>query len=154
MSEFWVPPRSSDLGNRLAEGEAGFCLNRCAASAPMPRPSVLGSGVRASPGPGVEPPAVVRTGAPLRLRGSGVRLRGGGRWRGVWVDCGLMRSAGGSPEGARSLERSQAPARPLLSPGAGWLPVATLRAPGGVLCGWEVPSGARCAGQGGPCPCE
>lgn len=64
MSEFWVPPRSSDLGNRLAEGEAGFCLNRRAASAPMPRPSVLGSGVRASPRPGVEPPAVVRTRAP------------------------------------------------------------------------------------------
>lgn len=110
MPEFWVPPRSSDLGNRLAEGEAGFCLNRRAASAPMPRPSVLGSGVRASPRPGVEPPAVVRTRAPLRLRGSGVRLRGGGRWRGVWVDCGLMRSAGGSPGGARSLERSRAPA--------------------------------------------
>lgn len=110
MSEFWVPPRSSDLGNRLAEGEAGFCLNRRAASAPMPRPSVLGSGVRASPRPGVEPPAVVRTRAPLRLRGSGVRLRGGGRWGGVWVDCGLMRSAGGSPGGARSLERSRAPA--------------------------------------------
>lgn len=153
MSEFWVPPRSSDLGNRLAEGEAGFCLNRRAASAPMPRPSVLGSGVRASPRPGVEPPAVVRTGAPLRLRGSGVRLRGGGRWGGVWVDCGAHAQRWRFSRGC-AVTGAKPSTGPLLSPGAGWLPVATLRAPGGVLCGWEVPSGARCAGQGGPCPCE
>lgn len=76
MSEFWVPPRSSDLGNRLAEGEAGFCLNRRVASAPMPRPSVLGSGVRASPRPGVEPPAVVRTRAPPPWLGR----QASGRW--------------------------------------------------------------------------
>lgn len=78
MSEFWVPPRSSDLGNRLAEGEAGFCLNRRVASAPMPRPSVLGSGVRASPRPGVEPPAVVRTRSASVARASGLGAVGGG----------------------------------------------------------------------------
>lgn len=114
MSEFWVPPRSSDLGNRLAEGEAGFCLNRRAASAPMPRPSVLGSGVRASPRPGVEPPAVVHTRAPLCLRGSGVRPRGGGRWRGVWVDCGAHAqrwrfSRGCAVTGAKPSARPPAP---------------------------------------------
>lgn len=134
----------------LAEGEAGFRLNRCATAAPTPRPSVLGSGVRASPSPGVEAPAVGAgaggISAALRLRcGSGVgsgRCAVGRLWGGVFVG-GLRARAqrrrfpGCAVTGARpSLPPGPAVGSGRASPGAGWpprlvpLPVATPRAPG------------------------